>query len=406
MARLRIGMILERDFPPDDRPEKEALSLIEAGHEVHMLAFTWQNRPLYENYKGIRLTRFPISRQVYKKLSAAYLVQPFYRRLWKHHMERFIRDNHIDVIHIHDLPMTDVAHELAARYGCKVVCDQHEYWSNWIVNTGHYNSPLGKVVSRLSDWKSYERTNLHKADLVITVTNPLRDLYINEVGLPPEKVLVTPNTPSRSIFNDSHVDPAVTEQYRDKFVLFYAGAMDVLRGLDMVINALPQIEKKVPHIRFVLAGRFSKGFDPPAMARERGVAHLVEYVGWLNVEQLPSYIAAARAGIFTPPATRDEINNTIATKIYQYLAMGKPIFTSEARMMRDFVVENGLGWAVPYGNIRTFAEQVIALAENYEEEAERIRRNARSLIEREAIFWDQTVQPMLAAYEQLSGEKA
>ncbi len=393
-----VGMILERDFPPDDRPEKEALSLIKAGYEVHLLCFTWQNRPRYENYKGIHITRFPISKKVYKKLSAAYLVQPFYRALWKRQMERFVSENRIEVIHMHDLPMTDIAHELAARHGCRVVCDQHEYWSNWIVNTGHYNRGLGKVVKALSDWKHYERENLSKADLVITVTEPLRALYLEEVGLASEKVIVVPNTPSRDIFRRENVNPEIVEKYKNYFVLFYAGAMDVLRGLDMIIDALPEIEKKVPHVRLVLAGRFSKGFDPLALARERGVEHLVEFVGWLNVEQLPSYIAAARVGVFTPPATRDEINNTIATKIYQYLAMGKPILTSEARMMHDFVTKNDLGCTVNHGDVRGCAAAIIRLAENYEQRCAEIARNAAALINREPIFWDQTISDMLKHY--------
>ncbi len=400
-----VGMILERDFPPDDRPEKEALSLIKAGHEVHMLCFTWQNRPRYENYKGIHITRFPISRKVYKKLSAAYLVQPFYRALWKKQMTRFVIENRIEVIHMHDLPMTDIAHQLAARHGCRVVCDQHEYWSNWIVNTGHYNRGLGKLVKALSDWKRYEKENLYKADLVLTVTEPLRQLYIEEVELAPEKVVVVPNTPSRDIFRPENINPEIVEKYRKNFVLFYAGAMDVLRGLDMIIDALPAIEQKVPQVRFVLAGRFSKGFDPLAMARERGVDHLVEYVGWLNVEQLPSYIAAAKMGVFTPPATRDEINNTIATKIYQYLAMGKPILTSEARMMHDFVTANDLGYAVRYGDISGCAEAVIGLAENYPQRSAEIARNAEALIRREPIFWDQTIQEMLKWYGSLENNE-
>jgi hypothetical protein len=37
---MRIGMILDRDFPPDDRPEKEALGLIEVGFVLYLLCYT------------------------------------------------------------------------------------------------------------------------------------------------------------------------------------------------------------------------------------------------------------------------------------------------------------------------------------------------------------------------------
>ena len=51
---LKVGMILDQDFPPDDRPEKEALSLINAGYEVHLLCYTATQKALKENYKGIQ----------------------------------------------------------------------------------------------------------------------------------------------------------------------------------------------------------------------------------------------------------------------------------------------------------------------------------------------------------------
>jgi len=400
--KIRVGMILARDFPPDERPEKEALSLIKAGYDVYMLCLTWQGRPLKEDYKGIHLVRFPMRRQLFRKLSPTYLALPFYRWIWQPHIEKFIEQNKIDIIHVHDLPMTDIAHDMAKEYNCKVVCDQHEYWSNWIINTGHYNTLVGKIVKKLSNWKKYEYDNLSRADLVITVTDPLRDCYIQDGCVSSDKIITVPNAPTREIFNKSNVDPEISKRYKNNFVLFYAGAMDILRGLDLVINALAIIEKEVPSIKFVLAGRFSSGFNPLQMAKEAGVDHLVEYVGWLAVEDLPSYMAAADVCLFTPPSTRDEINLTIATKIFQYLAMEKPIITSEAVMMRDFVTENKIGWSVDSQKPEQFAAAVIHLAKNYKKLALEIAENSRKLKKNNKIFWDQTITDMLDAYSKLS----
>ncbi len=401
---INVGMVLERDFPPDDRPEKEALSLIEAGYNVHLLCFTWQDRPLKENYKGIQITRFKISRTLYKKLSPTYLAFPFYRLIWKKHIERFVRENNLDIIHIHDLPMTDIVHKQAQKHNCKVVCDQHEYWSDWIVNTAHYNSFLGKIIKAMSNWKKYEKENLQKADLVVTVTDPLNACYKNEVGIDPAKVLTVPNTPTRTIFKKENVEPAIVEKYKNEFVIFYAGAMDILRGLDVVIEALEKIEKEVPNIKLVLAGRFTKGFNALEIAKEKNVSHLVEFIGWLEVEQLPSYIAASKVCVFTPHATRDEINKTIATKIYQYLAMQKPIITSEAKMMHDFVVDNEIGFAINSDDENEFADCVINLAANYSVVSKSIAEKGAQLMASQKIFWDQTVQEMLDAYSNLAGK--
>mgnify|MGYP000256182108 CR=1 FL=1 len=38
---MTIGMILDSNFPPDPRVENEAVSLIKAGHEIHVLSFNY-----------------------------------------------------------------------------------------------------------------------------------------------------------------------------------------------------------------------------------------------------------------------------------------------------------------------------------------------------------------------------
>jgi len=37
---MRIGMILDKTFPPDPRVANEAVSLIEKGHEVFLFCFS------------------------------------------------------------------------------------------------------------------------------------------------------------------------------------------------------------------------------------------------------------------------------------------------------------------------------------------------------------------------------
>ncbi len=393
-------MILDIDFPPDDRPEKEALSLIDAGFEVYILCVTKDEKPLREHYKGIDVTRIRFNAQLRKKLSSAYLVLPVYRWIWRKHAERFVRENDIDILHVHDLPLTDIAHTLARKYNLKVVCDQHEYWSNWIGTTAHYNTRIGKIVRALSNWKRYEREQLAKADLVITVTDRLREQYIQNVGIAPEKIITVPNSPLKRIFNPDNVDDSVVRQYKDSFVLFYAGVMSILRGIDVVIEALPELEKSIPNIRFVMAGRFSRNCNPLEMARQKGVAHLVEYAGWVPVDKLPSYLQAAHICVHLPNArAKEEANNTIATKMYQYAAMGKPIVTSEARMMRDFVVENGLGESIRNGDAGDFVDKVVAIYDDYTAYSRQVWDNSRRLLQHQAIFWEDTVSEMVEYYE-------
>jgi len=56
-----------------------------------------------------------------------------------------------------------------------------------------------------------------------------------------------------------------------------------------------------------------------------------------------------------------EINNTIITKIYQYVSVRKPILTGQAKMMRDFIVKYNLGLAANEKDPVSIAETVLEM---------------------------------------------
>jgi glycosyltransferase involved in cell wall biosynthesis len=282
-----------------------------------------------------------------------------------------------------------------------VVCDQHEYWSNWIGKTAHYNTFSGKIVKKLSNWDQYEKENLQKADLVITVAEKLRLKYINNVKIDPSKIVTVPNTPSKRVFNEKNVNKKIVEQYKERFVLIYVGVMSILRGVDILINALPELEKQISNIHFLMVGRFSLNCNPLEMAHQLGVGHLVEYVGWVQPHELPSYIAASKICIHLPNAkAADESNNTIATKVFQYAAMGKPIIISESKMMKDFVIKNNLGLSIKNGDVSDLIEKVQEIHNNYEYFQKKVK-TASNIVTQTSFFWESTIENMLKAYQNL-----
>ena len=54
---MNILMVLDNEFPPDDRVEKEAISLIKAGFEVFIICLNYCKRDNFEVYKNIKVIR-------------------------------------------------------------------------------------------------------------------------------------------------------------------------------------------------------------------------------------------------------------------------------------------------------------------------------------------------------------
>lgn len=395
---MKILMLLDEEFPPDNRVEKEAFSLIEAGHEVAIACYTLEGRAAYEEYRGIKIYRLPLSRLEYK-LSAACLVVPWHFSKWRRFASKLFAENHYDIVHVHDLPLTSVGYFLKKKFKIKLVSDQHEFYSNWIVHTAHYNTFLGKIVKFLSPWKKYEKKYLRKSDLVLTIEEPLREIYISQVGVKPDKVYCLPNTPSIDIFSQKNFDEKIIDSLKKHFVLFYAGGIDILRGIDVAIKALPHIISEIPNVQVVLCGKIMKPYDPIRLATDLGVSEYINFQGWAPIEKLPSYIQASEMCFFTPPSNREEIHRTIATKIYQYLQYGKPVIVGRARMMKDFVEEYQIGYTINENEPEEFAERVIHYYKNYESESKRIRKSCNLI--RDRFVWEETVKVLTDQYERL-----
>jgi phosphatidylinositol alpha-1,6-mannosyltransferase len=169
--------------------------------------------------------------------------------------------------------------------------------------------------------------------------------------------------------------------------------IDILRGIDLIIKALPLIRKDIPGVLVVLAGRIRRGSNPLEVARAYGVEDLVEFVGFLSPEKLRAYIDASSVCFATLPADSIEINNTIITKIYQYAAARKPILTGKAEMMKQFVARYNLGMSVDEKDPQKIAEIILTMRKRLD--------TFTFNVPAEEMFWEYTSLPLVSSYNRL-----
>ena len=122
----------------------------------------------------------------------------------------------------------------------------------------------------------------------------------------------------------------------------------------------------------------------------------MEYIGFVPLSKLPSYIFASDICIFTPPANRDEINKTIATKIYQYISMGKPVVVSQAKMMKEFVQNNNVGFVVH--NSKEFTEVIIRY---YKDKNLQKKLSLNCKRTSDKYKWEKTVNNLIRFYHKM-----
>ncbi|MDD4961967.1 MAG: glycosyltransferase, partial [Candidatus Marinimicrobia bacterium] len=251
---MRIGMVLIGDFPPDTRVEKEALSLVREGHEVFLLCLRFKKDiPAYENYRGIRVYREYILQNIHKKLYALIITVPFYRWFWRKRIYRFIQENRIEVLHIHDLPLCGEGIRIAKKSTIPLVADMHENYPELIQVQRFSNTLAGKLLISRKKWYSKEKTWLRQIRQIVCVEKEMQTRM--QAISPDSQFYIVPNTPDiQDLLQRQEADASILQKKFGKFNLFYFGKTDNARGLDTLIEALAALKEKIPGVHAIIVG--------------------------------------------------------------------------------------------------------------------------------------------------------
>ena len=178
-------------------------------------------------------------------------------------------EGQFDVIHAHDW-LTYYAGIAAKRVSGKpLVVHMHatEYdRSGENVNTQVY---------------AIERAGMHAADRVIAVSNLTRNIVINRYGVPAEKI-VTVHNAVRFAQNSGKVpERGVTDK-----VVTFLGRITYQKGPDYFVEAAAKVLKRVPDVRFVMAGSGDMMNHVIRRVARLGIADRFHFTGFLRGEDV------------------------------------------------------------------------------------------------------------------------
>lgn len=178
-------------------------------------------------------------------------------------------EGQFDVIHAHDW-LTYFAGIAAKRVSGKpLVVHMHatEYdRSGENINTQTY---------------AIERAGMHAADRVIAVSNLTRNIVIEKYGVPADKV-VTVHNAVRFAEKESE---APERGVSDKIVTFL-GRITFQKGPDYFVEAAAKVLKRVPNVRFVMAGSGDMMNHIIRRVARLGIADRFHFTGFLRGEDV------------------------------------------------------------------------------------------------------------------------
>ncbi len=353
-----ILMILQADYPPDIRLTKEIAALTARGFRLFLLCNNKAGSARREEVDGATALRL---RHWGARWTGIINIPLFFNPVWLWGVRRAIKENAIQAIHVHDLPLALAAIWAGRWFGLPVVFDVHENYPEAMRIWGHKG--LFWFILR-NPWLSerLERYCLRAADAVITVSEEHRELFLRQ-GLPPEKVHFVGNTVDLESYLQMAVDPEIIDRYRPWYVLEYLGKFGPERDLETAIRGLRFLRTEIPNIRLLLVGDGPNVAELRQCAREEGVEELVEITGWVPFDQTASYIEACRICI-VPQPSNPFIDNTIPHKIFQYMALEKPVICSDAKALVRIISGSRCGEVFASRSAEDFARAVLKICKS------------------------------------------
>jgi glycosyltransferase involved in cell wall biosynthesis len=362
-------------FPPEvgatqTRMHHFARRLVESGHQVTVVTEI-PNHPkgiVFEDYRGrlvqrtledgfevIRLWVYTTPRKSFLRrmiFYITYMVNAILAGL-------FLAGGGFDAIFATSppLPVIFSAYIVSRLKGCPFVMDVRDIWPAVGVSLGEIRGQtLIQAAERL------ERFLYTKAAAISCVTRSFMDDVIRKEA-DPARVHFLPNGTIPEFFNPERNNIELRRQLglEEKFVVGFCGNHGIAQGLPEILEAA-RLLKDYNELRFLFIG------EGPVKSKllEMKARHNLDNVLLLPqvpITEVAFYINSA--DIMLVPLKRDQIFSAfIPSKMFDFMACGKPIILTVDGEARSILEESGGGVYVEPDNPRSLAVVLNTLREN------------------------------------------
>lgn len=258
---------------------------------------------------------------------------------------------------------SDVGARLSARLGVPLVLEYNgsEVWiaQNW-----------GKPLRHRTLSKDIELFALRSAAIVVVVSQPMHDELVQR-GIDPQKILVNPNGVDPDRYSPSIDGTEVrTREGVDGMVVFgFIGTFGPWHGAEVLARAFVQLLSDAPalkdRVRLLMIGDGPRRAATEAIIREARLSTAVHFTGRTRQEDGPAHLAACDV-LLSPHVPNHDGTPFFGspTKLFEYMAMGKPIIASRLDQIGEVLTDNVTALLVSPGDTDELAAAMRALLDD------------------------------------------
>jgi len=305
-------------------------------------------------------------------------------------VHRFLRDHPVDALLLYGLPTVGVQSLHAARkYKIPVIFRSLD------------------VLHRLVPWRSLalatrvlERYVYANADAIFPVTLHLKN-HILSYGVPESRIRVLPSGVDTEMFSPGPRNTSLLQQWgigpQDPVILFM-GTIYRFSGLDRVIAEFPSLIARHSNVRLVIVGC---GEDEQRLRRLSTQAGLSEHIIFGGLHPYPALVDIIRSSdiCINPFELNGITQDILPTKLFQYLACGKPAVATELPGTTPFL--SGPEHGMVYCSLEAFTG---CLAELLDSPERRERLGQRGVeVTRARYEWKRIAETMVSWIAEFRG---
>lgn len=379
----RVVMLVRNPYTHDTRVEKEARTLVGAGHRVTVVADAALGLRRRESRDGTTVLR--VSRSAVKLPGLRYLLHEL-------RLIRVLRRLRPDVLHAHDSNALLPVAVVAWRLGIPFVLDAHDLW------LGRPRRQRSRAYFALSQalYRLLERAFVPRAAAVLTVSSPIarhleRVYRLNRVDLVPNY----PDLPADPVQRDLRDLPDAAGLDMQPIVLYLGGLM-AERGLEGLVDAVASFDDA----QLVLLGGGGLADALRRRAEQSGVGDSVHLLAAVPSDEVIDYAASAQVGVSPIVPTCLNYRYSLPNKLFQYMAAGIPVVASDFPQVREIIDGARCGLVVDTSRADLIAGAVNALVVD-PREARAMGSRGRDAI-RERLNWTVAARTLLEVYGRVS----
>lgn len=308
-----------------------------------------------------------------------------------------VRETSPDVIHAHSPVLNGLpAYWAAKSLGLPLVYEVRAMWEDAAVEAG--TDTENSIRYRLS--RALETYVLRRADAVTVLCEGVRS-EIASRGIPAEKMTIIPNAVDVARFPlTRNKDQALAASFGlgSGPVIGFLGSYYDYEGLDILLEALPEVLTQRPDIRVLLVGGGPMEEALRKQASALGVDSNVTFVGRVKFDEIDRYYDLV--DLFVYPRRKRRLTDLVTPlKPLEAMAKGRVVLASDCGGHRELVQNGETGFLFKADDAGALARSVLEAISTPERWPD-VSARGRAFVERERT-WKASVARYAPVYEKL-----